>query len=102
MKQTYDLSTLDWVVSGLTPFHWTMPRSMEVGALPNAEVPAVPASVPGSVQDALRRQGLLPDWNVGRNALQCEWVENRHWIYETTIPDEWLEPGRRSDCAATG
>ncbi len=37
---------------------------------------------------------MLPDWNVGLNYRLCEWVENRHWIYEASIPDEWVEVGR--------
>lgn len=67
---------------------------MEIGASPAAEIHSIPARVPGSVQMSLRDAGLLPDWNVGLNFRDCEWVENRHWIYETAIPDEWIEPGR--------
>lgn len=69
--------------------------TMEVGAKPDASV-KVPATVPGSVQGALRAAGLLPDWNLGLNAQQCEWVENRHWIYETILPDEWFRTGPAS------
>jgi beta-mannosidase len=64
------------------------------------DVRAVPARVPGSVQGALRDAGVLPDWNVGVNARQCEWVEHRHWIYTAQLPDEWLiEPAQvRLEC----
>jgi beta-mannosidase len=58
---------------------------MEIGASPSADVPPVPAQVPGSVQKALLDAGVLPDWNVGDNARRCEWVENRHWILETLV-----------------
>ncbi len=71
-----------------------MQQTMEIGASPNAEVAGIPAKVPGSVQLSLRNAGLIPDWFMGLNHRECEWVENRHWIYETTIPDEWLEPGK--------
>lgn len=94
MKKQYDLSQLNWTVSGWTPEMWHLEQSMEIGASPNAEVTGIPATVPGSVQISLRRADLLPDWNVGLNHRACEWVENRHWIYEATIPDEWLDAGK--------
>lgn len=55
-----------------------------------AEIPAMPTSVPGSVQNTLREAGVLPDWNVGLNFRDCEWVENRHWVYEVYLPDDWM------------
>jgi beta-mannosidase len=94
MNTTHDLSALAWRLSGWTPHYWRIARSLETGATPSAEILPFPASVPGSVQQALRDAGLLPDWNSGMNIRQCEWVENRHWVYETTLPDTWLEPGR--------
>ncbi len=93
MKTVYDLASLQWKVSGWIPYLWSLDRTMEVGASPKAEIPALPARVPGSVQQILRDNGLLPDWNTGLNARQCEWVENRHWIYEAEIPAEWLQSG---------
>ena len=93
MKTQHDLGKLDWRLSGFVPEIWRMDSSMEIGASPNAEIPAIPARVPGSVQSALRDAGLLPDWNVGLNYRDCEWVENRHWVYETRIPDEWIRTG---------
>lgn len=63
---------------------------METGASSRAEIQPVPARVPGSVQMALKDAGIVPDWNVGMNARLCEWVENRHWIYETILPATWL------------
>ncbi len=95
MKKQYDLSSLEWTLSGWTPDLWKLHRTMEIGAMPDAEVYAMKAKVPGSVQYVLREEGLIPDWNVGLNHKECEWVENRHWIYETTIPDEWLIAGKR-------
>src|SRR5688572_11991181 len=94
MRQRYDLSELDWQLSGWTPHLWRLMQTVEIGALPSAEVMAVPARVPGSVQSALRDAGLLPDWNVPERWRECEWVENRHWIYEAALPDRWLAPGR--------
>ncbi len=94
-KRIFDLSTLEWRVAGFHPHVWRRERSVEIGEALQADVPPVPARVPGSVQGALREAGLLPDWNEGLNARLCEWVENRHWIYETTLPDAWFESGER-------
>ncbi|MCX8053826.1 MAG: hypothetical protein N3B12_08455, partial [Armatimonadetes bacterium] len=92
MKIRHDLSQLRWTLSGWTPELWRLERTMEVGASPNAEIYGIPARVPGSVQMSLRDAGILPDWNVGLNYRLCEWVENRQWIYEVAIPDEWVAP----------
>jgi len=98
MKHTYDLSQLSWTVEGCTPYVWLFEWRHTVGFGSNLrciDVQPVPAKVPGSVQEALREAGLLPDWNIGVNARQCEWVENRHWIYRAKLPDAWLEDSTR-------
>jgi beta-mannosidase len=94
VKKTRTLHGLDWRLSGWTPHLWRLMQTAEVGALPSAEVQAIPARVPGSVQLALREAGLLPDWDLPLRWRECEWVENRHWIYETLLPDDWLQPRR--------
>lgn len=90
MAQIYDLASLDWQLAGWHPFCWLQRKSMELGVNLGADIPAIPARVPGSVQGALRDAGLLPDWNVQLNSRQCEWVENRHWTFWTTLPQEWI------------
>ncbi|HEX6508682.1 MAG TPA: glycoside hydrolase family 2 TIM barrel-domain containing protein [Chloroflexota bacterium] len=90
MRTEHDLGQLEWTVAGWTPYVWQQQRSIESGVSLNAEIPAIPATVPGSVQGALRAAGLLPDWNIGVQARLCEWVENRHWVYTAHIPDDWL------------
>ncbi len=89
MKRTYDLSQLKWRLSGWTPYQWLFEEAGD-SFRPYADIPGVSARVPGSVQGALRKAGILPDWNKGLNGRDCEWVENRHWIYKTQIPDRWL------------
>jgi len=93
-KQRFDLSELDWRLTGWTPYLWQFGQTMEIGTSPNADVRAIPAKVPGSVQHSLREAGIIPDWNVGTNSRQCEWVENRHWLYEAALPDEWFTSGK--------
>ncbi len=90
---TRDLGQLKWEVCGVTPFVWGWGKYKDIHDAPYAEIRAIDAPVPGSVQKALLNAGLLEDWNVGLNARQAEWVENRDWVYQTTLPDEWMEEG---------
>ncbi len=90
MKTAYNLSQLDWSLTGWLPYLWKLGNPIEANTSQSAEITAIPAKVPGSVQMALLQAGLLPDWNVGLNYRACQWVENLHWVYQATIPDEWL------------
>ena len=93
MKNVYDLSELDWTVEGYTPYVWLFERMYGGmgGPDPCVDTPSIPAQVPGSVQNALLKAGILPDWNIGENWRACEWVEHRHWMFRTVLPDGWLE-----------
>ena len=98
MKTLHDLSTLEWKLAGFTPFAWHGGEFSTIDSPPDTaihapDVLAIPAHVPGSVQAALLEAGIVPDWNDGLDSRQCEWVENRHWVYETNLPDDWLERG---------
>jgi beta-mannosidase len=95
MKTTYSLSSLEWSLAGTTPFQWRFPLVSDIREFQGAEIPPVPARVPGSVQSALRDAAVIPDWNQGNNYRLCEWVENRHWIYQTRIPAGWVKPGAK-------
>ncbi len=90
----FDLNTIDWTVAGYLPTSWTG-KSLETGFALEPVIPPVPMRVPGSVQGALRAAGLLPDWFTGLNALACEWVENRDWMFSAQLPDAWFKSGRR-------
>ena len=80
-----DLNGDGWMLSGWTPEYWRMRYSAELREPSSAEIRPFPVSVPGSVQTALRRNGLLPDWNNALNSRFCEWTEHRHWIYTRQI-----------------
>jgi beta-mannosidase len=84
------VSKLDWVLSGYTPFEWQMGECKEIGIAASPEIGPIPVSVPGSVQKALLNAGLIPDWNIGLNAKKIEWIENRHWLFETKLPKSWF------------
>jgi beta-mannosidase len=94
-KITHDLSQLKWKLIGLSPFfdNYTQNHHDAGFALPDAGPLTV--SIPVLAQAALLNAGIIADWNVGLNARQCEWIENRDWIFKVAIPDEWLENAQR-------
>ena len=73
------------------PEQWRFDKLGDIAASAFSDIPAIPATVPGSVQAALREAGIIPDWNVGLDARQCEWVENRQWVYQVKLPAKWLK-----------
>jgi beta-mannosidase len=93
MRTVHDLSTLTWRLAGWTPYLWQFEQVSTLDQARDAQVICA-AKVPGSVQHALRAAGILPDWNIGLQAREGEWVENRQWMYETVLPDGWLKPGQ--------
>ena len=95
LKKSYDCSTLRWILCGYTPFQWRLNPFEDIRNIPAPDVPPIPVKVPGSVQFALFSAGVIPDWNQGLHARECEWVENRHWIFQAEIPDEWLQAGKQ-------
>jgi beta-mannosidase len=100
-KRIYNLNSLKWQLIGMTPYLWSFDKLTDVNKAPDAEVGPIDAQVPGSVQGSLLKAGVIPDWNVGLNYREVEWVENRDWIYQVKLPDEWLHDGDklRLNCA---
>jgi beta-mannosidase len=98
-----NLTNLSWTLIGWLPNTWAwMGQRQEVDLRRYQCTPQIPAQLPGSVQDDLLRAGLIPDWNVGLNSLQCEWVEHRHWEYrcQVRVPLDWT--GKRIVLQAEG
>jgi len=95
LRITRYLAELEWTLEGWQPHAW---RSGLYGVkLPYWPEVAVPARVPGSVQQSLRDANLLPDWNVGLNSRACERVEHRHWLFRTRLPADWFDALGRSN-----
>jgi beta-mannosidase len=90
MKTIYDLSSLEWKLTGWLPYLWRLGQPVEVSTSQSAEISSIKANVPGSVQYSLLQAGLIPDWNKGLNYRECQWVENFHWIYEAILPANWI------------
>jgi beta-mannosidase len=91
-----------WTLEGWRPFAWMLGRNVEGNFHIVPDIGPIEAQVPGSVQHNLRRAGVLPDWNEGVNSRQCEWVEHRHWYFETVLPPEVLADGGPVVLAAEG
>lgn len=89
-NEEYVVSQLGWKLWGYRPESWKMDFDFIELNGPKAEYGSIPVKVPGSVQKTLKDTGLIPDWNIGNNCSTIEWIENRHWIFCTEIPDTWL------------
>ncbi len=85
-----NLGQLEWKLWGYRPYVWRMNFDFDRLSGTWAEYPNIPFRVPGSVQQALKNAGIIPDWNTGLNFTEIEWIENRHWLIAANIPDEWV------------
>ena len=92
-KTVHDLGTLSWTLRGYNPFFSNLGQVESLAGLSKSEVGPIKAEVPGSVQLSLLKANIIEDWDVALNARSCEWVENRDWVYQTAIPDQWLHEG---------
>ncbi|HDR50276.1 MAG TPA: hypothetical protein ENN90_01455 [Mariniphaga anaerophila] len=88
--QGKNLGQLEWSLWGYRPHVWKMNFDFNQLSGTWAEYQNIPFKVPGSVQQALKNQEIIPDWNVGLNFTLLEWIENRHWIIAAKIPDDWI------------
>jgi len=75
---------------------------METGAHLRADIEPVTAILPGSVQNSLLQSGVLEDWHFGLQSRDCEWVEHRHWVYESTLPADYFPADERLFLCADG
>lgn len=96
MSPLLDLSLVAWTLTGWRPSAWRFRKSAPAGFL-TPDIGPLPARLPGSVQENLRRAGLIPDWHIGRNSLAVEWVEHRQWMFVAALPDLGLVPGESVD-----
>ena len=82
----------DWTVSGAWPYTPIREKSMETGHSFIGVTGVIPAQVPGSVYQDLQNAGLIEDPYFELNSLNCEWVSNRWWVYNTTftLPQELM------------
>jgi len=101
MKQ-YNLSESEWELVGTKPHHWRMFEQMDEMKIIHFDIAPVKTNIPGSVQQALLNAGIIEDWNIGTNYKNCEWVENRHWIYFVNLSDDFFRDGKKSKLLCKG
>lgn len=82
-----DLSKLQWTLTGWRPLMWKYARVPETTFWVDPEIGPMEGKLPGSVQENLRRTGILPDWHDGLDSRAAEWVEHRHWMFEAELPE---------------
>lgn len=80
-----DLSSAAWTVEGWRQWDWMLPQPMESMNSRQPDIGPVPVSVPGSVRTALVNAGVVPAPEYGVASRQSEFLENRHWIFRTTL-----------------
>ena len=93
----HDAGSLEWKLWGFRPNLWRMNFNHATLSSTWAEVDGIPMKVPGSVQKALLDAGIIKDWNIGTNARDMEWIENREWLLTAVIPDAWVKPEASSE-----
>lgn len=81
-----NLGNLPWTLTAVWPYAPVLQNSLETGQPLQGIFPPIPARVPGCVQADLLRAGLISHPYQKMNSLDCEWVENRWWVYETAFP----------------
>lgn len=86
----HDLSRLPWTLGGWVPYAWRLRRATEIETVFVPEFGPMPARVPGSVQAALLKAGIISDWTVGLNCYGSEWIERRHWEFCSVLPAAWF------------
>lgn len=79
------LANLKWEIKGYWPFVPLKEKSMETGQTLHGVTPWIAAKVPGGVHYDLWKAGLIENPYFGLNSLNCEWVENRWWMYRTEL-----------------
>lgn len=79
-----ELLSSEWFLRGVRP-HMVPTKAMQQWQNRHYVTDLIPATVPGGVHYDLFRAGVIENPYFGMNSLACEWVENRWWIYETTV-----------------
>ena len=100
--EIHNLSLLNWELVGTKPHYWRLWEQMDEMRIKQPENAPVTARMPGSVQQSLLDAGIIPDWNVGTNYRDIEWIENRHWIYFTDIPDNFIDTNIKTVLSCKG
>jgi len=96
------LSNLDWQVKGYWPYVPIKEKSMETGQQLHGVTPWIRAKVPGGVHYDLYQAGYITNPYFGRDSLQCEWIENRWWMYRTVFSTPHPKSKRKTELIFEG
>lgn len=91
-----------WELAGFHQGFWEFSRSMEIGTEIRGITDWLPAAVPGSIHKDLHRADVLPNPYYDLNSLQCEWVNERDWLYRLSFQPEPDWKGKRIRLACEG
>lgn len=69
-------------------------QTMETGTVLSGIFDAIPVKVPGSIYSDLHRAGIIKDPFFEMQSLDCEWVANRWWTYQTAFTVDYNKKGR--------
>lgn len=81
----FKLNDHRWELMGFWPWVPSKGTSMEIGNELMGVTDWIPATVPGSVHHDLYTAGIIANPYEDLNSTQCEWIENRWWVYRTTF-----------------
>jgi beta-mannosidase len=98
MRRTIELDGPGWTIEGFL----SSDAAGRAAAMTGPRPAAIPASVPGSILDELRRANQVPDPYAGLNSLAAEWVPERAWLYRRWVDVPSLEDGERAWLAFDG
>jgi len=83
-----DLSALTWSLEGWRQWEWELASAVETTVSRGCDVGPVPTPFPGSVRGALVAAGIVADPGIALRSRDSEFIENRHWVYRSTLPAE--------------
>lgn len=86
-KSVIDLSTLVWTLEGWRQWEWKLSAATETTVSRNCDIGPVPTPFPGSVRGALTTAGQVLNSGVALQSRESEFIENRHWIYRSALPE---------------
>ena len=81
----------EWTLRGWRQNDWLLGLTPERAKVSTSDVGPIPAALPGSVRGALVAAGIAPSPYRGTDSRASEWIENRHWTFERTIPVSTLK-----------
>lgn len=84
-----------WQINAYQPYVPIISRTVETNGVLGGILFPVDAEVPGSIYNDLYKAGVIRDPYYERNSLECAWVKDYWWIYETTFSTADIPKDRR-------